>query len=193
MNIPIFYLKVTDEEDRINSIALVESPAIMKEWIALNEVKNKIEIKLEVLDDEQQIVTGPVLIPDLPIYREIKKMPCYVVATAEEIKKLAYKFMKEQRTINLKVGHESEEETTKGVFIYQIFLQDSKAGLKPTGFDLPDGTLFISCKIENPEVWQKIKNKEINGFSIEGYTGIDMTPAMVDDTQVEAIINAILN
>ena len=37
------------------------------------------------------------------------------------------------------------------------------------GFDLPNGTWFVKMKIENDDLWQKIKSGELKGLSIEGY------------------------
>ena len=37
------------------------------------------------------------------------------------------------------------------------------------GFDLPDGTWFVKMKIENDEMWSKIKDGELKGLSIEGF------------------------
>ena len=37
------------------------------------------------------------------------------------------------------------------------------------GFSLPKGTWMVSMKIENDELWSKIKSGELKGLSIEGY------------------------
>ena len=37
------------------------------------------------------------------------------------------------------------------------------------GFNAEVGTWFITMKVDNDEVWHKVKNGEIKGFSIEGY------------------------
>ena len=37
------------------------------------------------------------------------------------------------------------------------------------GYDLPNGTWFVKMKIENDEMWNKIKEGELKGLSIEGY------------------------
>ena len=37
------------------------------------------------------------------------------------------------------------------------------------GYDLPNGTWFVKMKIENDELWNKIKEGELKGLSIEGY------------------------
>ena len=37
------------------------------------------------------------------------------------------------------------------------------------GYDLPDGTWFVKMKINNDELWNRIKDGELRGLSIEGY------------------------
>jgi hypothetical protein len=37
------------------------------------------------------------------------------------------------------------------------------------GYDLPDGTWFVKMRIDNDELWSKIKDGELRGLSIEGY------------------------
>ena len=37
------------------------------------------------------------------------------------------------------------------------------------GYDLPNGTWFVKMKINNSELWNKIKAGELKGLSIEGY------------------------
>ena len=37
------------------------------------------------------------------------------------------------------------------------------------GFSLPKGTWMVKMKIENEELWSKIKDGSLKGLSIEGY------------------------
>jgi len=37
------------------------------------------------------------------------------------------------------------------------------------GFNFPKGTWVISMKVNNDEIWNKVKLGEVKGFSIEGY------------------------
>ena len=37
------------------------------------------------------------------------------------------------------------------------------------GFSLPAGTWMFAVKVNNKEVWNKVKEGEVRGFSIEGY------------------------
>jgi len=40
---------------------------------------------------------------------------------------------------------------------------------KAYGFNLEKGTWMLSMKVNNPDIWDKVKSGEIKGFSIEGY------------------------
>ena len=37
------------------------------------------------------------------------------------------------------------------------------------GFSLPKGTWMVKMKISNSDLWQKIKDGDLKGLSIEGY------------------------
>jgi hypothetical protein len=37
------------------------------------------------------------------------------------------------------------------------------------GYELPKGTWFVSMRVNNDEVWERIKSGELKGLSIEGY------------------------
>ena len=56
------------------------------------------------------------------------------------------------------------------VTIFNSFIADAELGVAPMrGYeDLPDGTWFIHAKVNNDEVWQKVKDGQIKGFSVEG-------------------------
>jgi len=53
--------------------------------------------------------------------------------------------------------------------------RDSQRGIAPmAGYeDLPNGTWFVSMKVNNPAVWQKVKEGKLKGFSIEGFFGME--------------------
>lgn len=195
MELPIYYFDVNengDVKEGVQAIALVDKPAIMSQWIAFSEDEKKDYFKFAVQNEEQRIVTGAVLIPDLPIYRELNGQSFYVAATADTIKKVAYKFMRENRNLKLKDTHDAVKDTINGVYIYQTFIQDETLGLKPKGFDLPNGTWFISCKIDNPIIWDKVKSGTFTGFSMEGYLDINTTPITLEDKDIQHIIDSIV-
>jgi hypothetical protein len=55
------------------------------------------------------------------------------------------------------------------------------------GFDLPKGTWMISMKVNNDDVWQKVKAGEVKGFSIEGHF-VDKYEMSLQETEEQEMI-----
>lgn len=90
-NLPLYRLVITDNEEgeeEVDYVALVEYPAIQKNFIAFN---NRLKF---VANEEQRVVSGPLMIADLPIYRRDDEGEYYVLFTADEIKKIVQRFFK---------------------------------------------------------------------------------------------------
>ena len=66
MKLPIYNLEINedDQETGVNFVALVDSPAIERNWVAFNKQQTFIA------NQEKQIVSGPLMVADLPIYRQ---------------------------------------------------------------------------------------------------------------------------
>jgi hypothetical protein len=60
------------------------------------------------------------------------------------------------------------------------------------GFDLPNGTWFVKMKINNDELWKKVKDGQLKGLSIEGYF-TDKMSKLSEKTPTDAEILAALN
>jgi hypothetical protein len=69
-----------------------------------------------------------------------------------------------------------------------IIEDEDKDKSKLYGFSLPVGTWMISMKVDNDEVWSKVKEGEIKGFSIEGYFE-SKTELSKDESVIDEIIN----
>jgi hypothetical protein len=91
--------------------------------------------------------------------------------TRETIEQLALAFMSNGGNMKANIMHTAN--LAKDTFIYESFIKDSSRGINAmAGYEnLPDGTWFISMRVNDNEVWNKIKAKEYNGFSIEGIFG----------------------
>ena len=65
------------------------------------------------------------------------------------------------------------KEPIQGLTVVESWIKEDKKYDKSNmyGFNnLPVGTWFVQVSAENnPEIWEAIKNKEVRGFSIEGY------------------------
>ena len=91
-----------------------------------------------------------------------------VYFSKETVRQIMEKFMREERT------NEATEEHEKPVnnitFVESWLVEDSEKDKSALyGFNLPVGTWMIASKVYNDDVWEKVKNKQLRGYSIEGY------------------------
>lgn len=148
----------------------VEHPAIKDDFVI--QFSDEVEEELEFsIDLEKRIVTGPLMIPDLKIFRKpTKTRPArYVYYTAETIKETALDFHKNGRTNNTTANHSTLVEGS--VMIESWFVEDPKNdklfALK--GKEYPKGTWAVSEYISDDKTWEDVKSGKLKGFSIEGY------------------------
>jgi hypothetical protein len=120
-------------------------------------------------DEDQMIVTGPAMIPNIMIPRADEDGNTFhVYFTEETIKKIAKKFLEESKHNNTDINHNDiivNENTLLESWIVEDPEMDKS---KILGFNVPKGTWMVSYKINNEETWDKIKSGELNGFSITG-------------------------
>ena len=110
------------------------------------------------------------MVPNLKIFRKDKLgNPYYVFFTAETIKMIAEKYMRNKYIDNNDTEHNGK--AAEDVYVVESWIkEDDNDKSNKYGFkDLPVGTWFVSMKVRNEEVWQRIKKKELNGFSVSGY------------------------
>jgi len=172
--IPTYYITIDEMEDGgIDLISLVENPAIMIKGLAFNNEQKRFEFKY---DNDKQIIAGPAIIPDLPIYRYDDELgEYYVVFKKETIEKMVDKFNQKPKQLPINLEHSSEivPAFIKGSWIIEDSINDKS---QMYGFtDLPVGTFFIEVKITDKEYWKKIKESDKTGFSIEGMMGLSLS------------------
>ena len=162
-------------------IALVKSPATKQPFFAFNEDEKKKELKdnsfkFGVSNEEKQLITGVVMLADTPIYRQMNEEEFYVTFTPEIIEKMAFKYMKNQYTKNVNIEH-NEDEKIGGVYLVESYLFDETRGVKIPEYlgEITNGSWIATFKIDNKEVWQKIKNNDFSGFSLEGNFGLSLS------------------
>lgn len=182
---------INNEDAGVFTVSLVDKPAIIAEYMVFNETGT--HFKFQATDAEQRIVTGAVMIPGMPIYRNDEAHgEFYVVASKETINYAAMGFMKQGLTKSVNMMHEASL-IPEGVFIFESWVIDSKRGTQePVGFKkCPEGTWFMSMKIDNTEVWDEfIKTGILRGFSIEGSFKLREQPSV--DAGVLAALEELL-
>ena len=121
-------------------------------------------------DSEKHIVLGPAMIPDQKIFRkDALGNPYYVYFTADTIKMIAEKYMRNKYTDNNDTMHDGR--AVKDIHVVESWIKDSEHDKSNKyGFEnLPVGTWFVSMKVNNPKVWEDVKQGKLNGFSVSGY------------------------
>ena len=160
----VYELIIKDEQtDGVFAVSLVEKPAIEENFIALS--KHQIELKAL---DEKRIVMGAALIPNKKIYRRDKDKEFEIYFTDETVRRASeLVFMRNQHQ-NATLEHAVK---LSGMAIVESWIieDDEKDKSKVYGFDLPKGTWMITMKVMDDNIWEKVKNGDVKGFSIEGY------------------------
>ena len=181
MNIKLITLDITEEDQLDFQIAQVDNPAIELPYQVFNsQARYKFESK------EKRIVQGYFMIADLPIYRRDENGEYYVKFTKDSVRNIAQNFMRNGLTKNTNEMHQTNM-FSEGVYVLESWLIDKERGTTaPTGFESLEGSWFGSMKIDNDEIWNKIKNGDFSGFSVEGnFIGTQEKDS--DDRVLEAI------
>ena len=136
----------------------------------LGSIGSKFSYSFQVVSEEDRIISGPLMLSDMLIYRNNEQFgEHYVKFSADTIKAIAIKWSKRGHMGNVNLMHDSNK-VVDGVTMFESFIVDKKRGIMPmAGFeDVCDGSWFGSFYVENPKVWDKIKSGELKGFSVEG-------------------------
>lgn len=186
--LPIYRLDISEDENsnvEVDFVALVDRPAIERSFLAFAEHKDRMTFAIQ--DEEEKIISGPLMLADTPIYRYDSSGEYYVVFTADTIKKIAQKYFKKGYQSNVNLMHDNGQ-VVDGLTMFESWIVDEKRGIKPMkGYeDVKDGSWFGSFKVENEEVWQMVKDGKVKGFSVEGIfnyskSGINNPQKMMQD------------
>ena len=148
------------------AVSLVEDPAIESNFIALSKQKSSIK-----LENEKRLLIGAALVPNKPIYRNVNGNEFYISFDETTIEKLAQDFLANDYQHNITVDHQEE---ANDIVIVESWIKTSENDKSVSyGLNEPIGTWFIGMKVNNDEIWQRIKDGFYKGFSIEAVVGLD--------------------
>lgn len=164
--IPRYELTIEDIDNGVTCISLVDFPAIQTNWVALSE-SQKTAIKISLQD--KQILTAPLMIPNLEIYREDENKNGYNIFFSEStIEDMRDKYFSDELIKKINFMH--TDKSVHGELVESWIISDANNDkAKALGFDLPKGSWMISLKIKDSDFWEKqIKTGNVKGFSLEG-------------------------
>jgi len=166
----IVELVVSDdaEELTIDAISLVASPAIEENMVYFGKEKNN--LTFAKIDEEQRMIVSPALIPNKQIFRYDPQTDSeyYVYFSPETIRKAAEMYLKHNN--HHKATYEHQDRVSGVLTVESWIIEDPKMDKSSLyGFSLPKGSWMVKMRIDNDELWSKIKSGELKGLSIEGY------------------------
>ena len=197
MKLPLYVLDIDEnleDETSVFAVGLVLQPAIERNWHTFSAEEPIVEHKFTVIDEEKRILGGFLMVAEMPIFRKDDDgTQYYVKFTAESIARIVNKLAKSGKPLSFNLNHD-DNQPVKGAYLLSHFIIDSKLGMKtPEGFTpAPDGSWFGYVKIDDESVWQKAKDGDIRGFSVEGYFN-DIKVDEAEQNEYEEIKNKIIS
>lgn len=179
MKLPIYDIIIDTESDDLNMscISLVTDPAVEKDFECFS--KNNKPMQFSITNPEKHCITGVAIRADVPIYRySPDKGEYYVRFSKETIEQIVYKYSKQNLWNSVSLEH-SGQNIDSAVMVEFYLKSETKC---PKGFqDVEDGSLMVTYKITDENLWDKVKNSdEINGFSIEIMADLEPTNEFVE-------------
>ena len=181
--IPVYQAVISDEETGMFKISLVDAPAVMSDFQAFDAERRPLLYAIQ--DEEKRLIRGCIMRADFPIYRRDSKMgEYYVIYKADEIRKMAEKYLLEGRQNNVNLMHQDGSDVDD-VQMVQYFIKGD--GIQVDGFDeCADGSLFGEFHVVNDAIWEEIKAGTYKGFSLEGV--FDLVPEQ-DKDEIQEIVD----
>lgn len=160
---------VIDDEELfgVTAISLVDAPAIEVDFVAMSKQADALNFAIQ--DEEKRIVAGPLMIPDIKIFRKGKEgqEDFYATFSAETIIKAARLYLKKNLQSNATIQHMMP---VMGVTLVESWtIEGDSDKSQMYGYNLPKGTWFGIMRVDNDSVWQSVKAGEIKGFSVESF------------------------
>jgi hypothetical protein len=194
--LPLYRATIVEDDNNtfeVRFISLVHDPAIEVNFLAFdNQQPRSLQF---ATNEEERVITGLAMIADEPIYRRDKEGEFYVYYDAAGISQIVKKFFRKKYNFNLNLNHKPDLKTGDGVYVFESWIVDREKGKFPMKqfSDVPNGSWIISAKVDDPAIWEDIKNGVFRGFSIEGFfkmeriNDLDITEEQFD-AEVEKLI-----
>lgn len=169
--------------------SLVDDPAIEMPFLAFSSE----ETSLHFSSDEKHNVTGPVAIPNLPIYRLTPNGEEYDIVFSEEaIEKMSQNYLKNFRQMNVNLMHDDDLAQGGSAYLVEQWLINDPDNDKANamGFKkLPKGTWMQTYHIDSIDTWERIRSGELRGFSIECAVSLEEFDRQVEkqEEQVDTV------
>ena len=179
-----YELKYTKGDKGVFRMSTVEQPATKTQLVMFDD-----ELKaLYFQDDEKREIYSVAMRPNMLIPRKsVNGEPALVFYSEETVRDLQQNFFKNNSHNGATINHDGKVRNDMYCFESWIVQDPEKDKATLMGLQVQKGDWILGQKVDNADAWQKIKNKELTGFSIEAYlepiltkNNLEMTAEEVD-------------
>ena len=164
---------VIDEEQQdefgIQAISLVQFPAFEEDANFVFFHKNH-NLTFAKVDEDKRLLVGCALVPEkrIPRLDHESGQEYDVYFSKETIKQASELFLKYSKQNEHTLEHQTDIE---GLSVVESWIvdDDKRDKSRVYGFSVPVGSWMVSIKVDNDKIWEKVKEKSVKGFSIEGF------------------------
>lgn len=182
--LPLFKI-ILGENDEMIVNSIVDEPAHHHYFVTMN----KKEILKFKIDDEKREITGVVIAANQPIYYYSDDMPeCFLLFSPEVIQQIANKFFANNKNNLIDINHDFNINENAAILLESYFTDKNK----PSSFDVQEGSWIATYKINDDNLWKRIKSGELKGFSIAGNFTLDKLTLNKKNMDFKAKIKALL-
>ena len=180
----IYKVRIDDDEKLgMDAISLVEFPAVEVDFLAFSKEQEK-RVELTQFNDEKREITGVVCLADTPILRKNATYGIHcILFDKDTIKQMMLRYFKNGLGNQVNIEHKGP--MIEGLTMIESYIKDSSRNVSPIEFqDVTDGSWIATFKVENDDVWNKIKEEHtLKGFSLQGWFsyGDEVKLSEVDD------------
>ncbi len=167
------------------AVSFVTEPAIEECFVALKKQK---EDMVYLSTNEKHMCFGAILVPDKEIYRNDENGEYTITFSKESIEKMSQNYLKFKRQDNVTLQH---DEVADNVVLVESWIKADMEkdksvalGLNP---ELPVGTWIGGFKVNDVDVWERVKSGELKGFSVESIIEVNELKFNADEPAPEPV------
>ena len=170
--LPVREFKIDEngkEFGSLDAVSIVTDPAIELSFQLFNKSNINHFASAPVANEKMQI-TGPVMVPNKKMLREDPNTKEFFMAWFSEdtIAKCAANFLSGKKHTQANLEHSQEFSKDYKVIESWLVVDPENDKANALGFkDLVKGMWFITYQVKNRDTWNKIKDSNYRGFSVE--------------------------
>lgn len=163
--LPLFEGILSEDQDGITCISFVSMPATEIDMILFNE-----QHQLQFTDEEKHMISSVVMLADTKIYRRQGDFEFYITYSKDTLMKMCEKMLKDNTFNQISFEHNGHIIENGLINLVELYTTDEK---KKSPFDIPDGSIVATYKVNDNELWEAIKESNLGGISLEGYFSLN--------------------